>query len=122
MTEPTITCPNCRTDIKLTESLAAPLLESTRQQFQQQMAEKDRKVAEREAAIRKQQEELQQAHAAIDEQVAEKLKTQRAAIASEEAKKAKLMLGAEPPELDADLKGLKSWQDAFSARPVPPLV
>lgn len=27
MTEPTITCPNCRTEIKLTESLmAAPLL------------------------------------------------------------------------------------------------
>ena len=26
MIEPTITCPNCRTEIKLTESLAAPLL------------------------------------------------------------------------------------------------
>ena len=30
MTEPTITCPNCKTEIKLTESLAAPLIESTR--------------------------------------------------------------------------------------------
>jgi len=30
MTEPTIICPNCRTEIKLTESLAAPLLEATR--------------------------------------------------------------------------------------------
>jgi len=28
MTEPTITCPNCKTEIKLTESLAAPLIES----------------------------------------------------------------------------------------------
>lgn len=27
MTEPTITCPNCKTKIKLTESLAAPLIE-----------------------------------------------------------------------------------------------
>jgi hypothetical protein len=27
MTEPTITCPKCRTTIKLTESLAAPLLD-----------------------------------------------------------------------------------------------
>lgn len=30
MTEPTITCPSCKTEIKLTESLAAPLIESTR--------------------------------------------------------------------------------------------
>lgn len=30
MTEPTIVCPNCKTEIKLTESLAAPLIESTR--------------------------------------------------------------------------------------------
>ena len=26
MTEPTIICPNCKTEIKLTESLAAPLI------------------------------------------------------------------------------------------------
>ena len=28
MTEPTITCPSCKIEIKLTESLAAPLIES----------------------------------------------------------------------------------------------
>lgn len=95
MSEPTITCPNCKSEIKLTESLAAPLLESTRQQFQQQLAEKDQKVAEREATLKKQQEELLKAKAGIDEQVAEKLKSERAAIAIEEAKKAKQLLGAD---------------------------
>lgn len=30
MTKPTIICPNCKTEIKLTESLAAPLIEATR--------------------------------------------------------------------------------------------
>ena len=30
MTEPTITCPNCKTEIRLTESLAAPLITATR--------------------------------------------------------------------------------------------
>jgi len=44
MTEPTITCPNCKTEIKLTESLA----ESTRQQFEQQLARKDSDIAQRE--------------------------------------------------------------------------
>ena len=50
MTEPTITCPQCKTEIKLTESLAAPLIESTRKQFEQQLAQKDRDVAAREQA------------------------------------------------------------------------
>lgn len=33
MSEPAITCPHCKTEIKLTESLAAPLVESTRKQL-----------------------------------------------------------------------------------------
>jgi len=41
MTEPTIICPNCKTEIKLTESLAAPLIEATRKQYEEQLAQKD---------------------------------------------------------------------------------
>lgn len=40
MTEPTIICPNCRTEIKPTESLAAPLLEATRRDFEQRQEPK----------------------------------------------------------------------------------
>ena len=58
MTDPTITCPNCKAEIKLTESLAAPLIESTRKQYEQQIADKDAEVAKREAAIREQQAAL----------------------------------------------------------------
>ena len=39
MTEPTITCPACKTEIKLTESLAAPLIEPTGKQFEQKLAQ-----------------------------------------------------------------------------------
>lgn len=31
MTEPTIVCPNCQTEIRLTESLAAPLIAASRE-------------------------------------------------------------------------------------------
>ena len=48
MTEPIIMCPNCKTEIKLTESLAAPLIESTRQQFEKRIADKEVEVAKRE--------------------------------------------------------------------------
>ena len=33
MTEPTITCPKCKEEIKLTESLAAPLIAATRHEM-----------------------------------------------------------------------------------------
>lgn len=41
MAEPTITCPNCKIEIRLTESLAAPLIAATRKQFEDQLLEKD---------------------------------------------------------------------------------
>ena len=49
--EPTITCPKCRTEIKLTESLAAPLIESTRRDFENRLAQQNAEVAKREQAI-----------------------------------------------------------------------
>lgn len=89
MTEPTIVCPNCRTEIKLTESLAAPLLESTRKQYEQRIAQKESEIGTREAAIREQQAALAKAQESIDEQVANRLKSERAGVAATEAKKAR---------------------------------
>ncbi len=92
MTEPTITCPNCKTEIKLTESLAAPLIESTRKLFEQQLAQKDSDIARREQATREKEKQLADARNKLDEQVAnqveEQLKKDRARIAVEESRKA----------------------------------
>ena len=115
MIDPTITCPQCKNEIKLTESLAAPLVESTRQKYLQQIADKDAEVAKREAAIRDQQAVLAKAKETIDEQVAEKLKTQRASIAAEEAKKAKVLLGA---DLDQKARELTELQEVLKQRDV----
>jgi hypothetical protein len=52
MTEPTITCPKCKTEIKLTESLAAPLIEATRRDFEKQLAKKETDISTREIALR----------------------------------------------------------------------
>ena len=48
MTEPMITCPKCQTEIKLTESLAAPMIESARREYEQRLAQKDADIAKRE--------------------------------------------------------------------------
>ncbi len=41
MIETTITCPNCSTEIKLTESLAAPIVQATRKEYEAKLAEKE---------------------------------------------------------------------------------
>lgn len=92
MSEPTIICPSCETEIKLTESLAAPLIESTRREYEKCLAQKDIDVAKRDTALRDREEALSKAQQALDEQVAEKLKLERGKIAIEEGKKAKLAL------------------------------
>ncbi|CDZ77615.1 hypothetical protein BN59_01899 [Legionella massiliensis] len=49
MSEPTITCPSCQIEIKLTESLAAPLIEATKKQLQAQLKKEREQIAVDEA-------------------------------------------------------------------------
>jgi len=113
LTEPTITCPNCKTDIRLTESLAAPLIAETRLGFERQLAAKDKDIATREDAIRVQKSELLKEKAAIDDRIAEKLIAERARIAAEEAQKAKLRAAA---DLEAKSQELADLQDLLKER------
>ncbi len=58
MSEATITCPNCKSEIKLTKSLAAPLIQAMRTQYEEKIAHKETDVAKREAAIHHQQDRV----------------------------------------------------------------
>lgn len=93
MLEPVILCPHCKVNIKLTESLAAPLVEATRLRFQQQLAQKDREIAIREQGIREKEKQLVMEHNQLNEQVAQavsaEVKQAKIKIAEEESKKAK---------------------------------
>jgi hypothetical protein len=95
MTEPTLTCPSCRTQIKLTESLAAPLIEATRRRYEDQLARKEAEVAGREAAIRDQQMQIAAARDTIDAAVAAKVDEERSRIAAAEAQKAKRLVAVD---------------------------
>ena len=92
MTEPTITCPQCKAEIKLTESLAAPLLEATKRDFEQRLAQKEADAVKRETALREREAALAKEKETLEEQVADKLKLERGKIVAEEARKAKLAL------------------------------
>lgn len=113
MTEPTIVCPSCKTEIKLTESLAAPLIESTRRRYEQRIASKDADIAKREAVVKAQQAAIAKAKEEIDEQVAARLKTERASIAAEEAKKARVAIGL---DLEQKTRELSELNDVLKQR------
>jgi len=113
MSEPTIICPSCKTEIKLTESLAAPLIESTRRDYEKRLAQKDADAEKRDTVLREREEALSKAQQALDEQVAEKLKLERGKIAVEEGKKATLAL---QNDLDQKAKEVADLNDILRQR------
>ena len=120
MAEPTITCPSCSKEIKLTESLAAPLIQEMREKFQSQIEEKENAIEKKEKAIRKREEKISDAEKSIEktieDQVSEKLETERNTIREQEKKKAESDIKVKIEDLEASLtendKKLKKAQDA----------
>jgi hypothetical protein len=115
MAEPIIICPNCKAEIKLTESLAAPLIESTRHEYEKRLALKDTDIAKKEESLREREEAVSKANQTIDAQVAEKLLLERAKIVTEESKKAKLALQT---DLDQKTRDLAELQGVLTQREV----
>ena len=117
MTEPTIICPSCKTEIKLTESLAAPLIESTRQQFEQKLAQKDHDIAAREQAMREKEKQLIDTKNKLDEQVADQVATQlkidRTRIVAQESAKAKQ---AAAVDLEQKVREVADLQEVLKSR------
>jgi hypothetical protein len=95
MSDPVITCPSCKTEIKLNESLAAPLLEATRAEYEQKLRAKETEFASRDVALKTRESALTKAQESIDSQVAEKLRLETPKIADAESKKAKFAFGEE---------------------------
>ncbi|WP_131781744.1 DUF2130 domain-containing protein [Legionella gresilensis] len=112
MAEPVINCPSCKSEVKLTESLAAPLVESIKKQYQSELAEKDLEIATKEEFYKKREAELKEAQKKLNEQievqVQEQLQKERLNIAAEEAKKAKYALGNELENKAKELDELKA--------------
>lgn len=95
MSEPIITCPNCNTAIKLTDSIAASLIAPARKHYEKQMAEKDQYIAGREKMFHEKEKQLADEKKSIESLVADKVSKQlgseRAKIIAEETKRARLV-------------------------------
>jgi hypothetical protein len=115
MAEPTITCPQCKNEIKLTESLAAPLLESVKREYEQRLSQKDANMTQREQALAERAQSLERVKATLDQQVAQKLQQERVRIAAEEQQRAKLALGN---DLDQKMNEISSLQEVLKQRDI----
>jgi hypothetical protein len=115
MTEPTIVCPNCSTKIKLTESLAAPLIEVTRKEYERRLSQKDAEIAERLNELSKKEENLRLEKETIDARISEKLRSEREKIAAEEGRKARRALEA---DFDQKARELRELQEVLKQRDV----
>ncbi|MGX9948457.1 DUF2130 domain-containing protein (plasmid) [Bradyrhizobium denitrificans] len=93
--EATLHCPNCNHEIRLTESLAAPLLAETRQRFQQQLASKDAEMERKTEALRLEREQVAKDREQVEDQVAKRLTAERAQLVAAESKKAREAAAAE---------------------------
>ncbi len=113
MAEPTVVCPQCKTEIKLTESLAAPLLADIKKQFEQRLAQKDADMAKREQSLSERAESIEKAKANLDQQVAAKVQQERGRIAAEEQQKAKQLLGN---DLNQKVKEISTLQEVLKQR------
>src|SRR5882757_8759802 len=117
MTEPTIVCPKCNSEIRLTDSLAAPLIAATRQQFERQLSEKDADIARREQGVREGERQVLEGRRAlelqVETQVEAQLKLERARVVADESRKAKLATAA---EMDAKVRELVELQEVLKAR------
>lgn len=107
MNEPTINCPHCQREIKLTESLAAPVLAAAKRELEQRLAQKEQEFGNRESRLQQQEAALKQAAETQEALVAEKLKAERAKIGAEEARKARQTLSTEMEERDKAIGELR---------------
>jgi hypothetical protein len=111
--EPIILCPNCGTEIKLTESLAAPLIAETRKQFEIKLTNQQQKFDVREFAIKAKEQALENEKASLDAKIDELVKVERKKILDEEKRKAASLSSA---EIEAKTNEITELQELIKQR------
>ncbi len=117
MKDALISCPQCKAEIPLTESLAAPLLAATRQQYELQLAQQNEAVELKEKSLREKEKHLAETQKSIEEQIAarvtSRLEQDRKSIIAEESRKAKLLA---EEELTSKAKEISSLQEVLQSQ------
>jgi hypothetical protein len=107
MAEIVLTCKQCGAELELTDSLAAPLLEDAKKEFERKLAQKNEEIARQKKEMDERRAALEGAEEALDQTIAQRVAEQVAKVSSTEAKKARDALKDELKEKDEQLDNLK---------------
>ena len=88
--DPMILCPKCATKIRLTDSLTEPILAAMRKEYEDKLVDQQRLFEDREKCLVDQEREIDRRKAALDDEIKDRLRSEREQIAQEEAQKAKV--------------------------------
>ena len=113
MDEPAIKCPSCGIPIKLTESLAGPLIENTKREFEEKLKAKDEVLSEKMAALKKEQAEVVIARKELDTEILKAVSSEKERIILDEKEKAKKLVALDLKKI-ADEK--QSLEDVLKQR------
>ena len=88
MLDQTIKCPHCGKEIPLTETLSLQIKESLLKEVEEKTKEKELELSEREKLLEEKKKHVEDSEKAIDQQVADKLKTEREKLKQEAKREA----------------------------------
>ncbi|GIK51426.1 MAG: hypothetical protein BroJett014_03990 [Planctomycetota bacterium] len=89
-TEPELTCPSCGAKIKLTESLAAPLVAATETKYRALLAKRDEEAEKRAVELEERETAVQEREQEFEEKVEAKVKEKQKALTAEAKKSAEI--------------------------------
>jgi hypothetical protein len=124
MPDPTIQCPKCGSEVRLTESLAAPMVDAVRREYEQKALAAAESMRKREELLAAEAARVKTEAAQISEKLATQLaaereklqadlRTQKARLAAEEAQKAR---AACAEEMEARAKELADTRALMKER------
>ncbi len=112
MAQTEIRCPNCGTQIEITEQLATPMLKEEQRKHNEAMARKDAELAQAREIFSREKQALDKSRADMDAQIAKQVATNSAKleneIAKREAEKAQALAAQQMKEKAGEIELLKT--------------
>jgi hypothetical protein len=103
----TISCPQCGTEIEITEVLSTQLGEKLRKEYEAKERAKEKEFADRETKLKGLEESLGKKQESLEEEVAKRLLEEREKVRAEEAARAKEQVAVELKDKESEIRGIK---------------
>lgn len=108
MSDPVLECPNCGEKIRLTESLAGPILAQTRKEFENKLKEKDNLIEEKARVLQGEKDRLEAERAQLQERITAGVEAERERIAAQEKQRAEKLSALEVANQAKQLDEMKA--------------